>query len=489
MDKDRVSPDAKEKPTSVNTLSDSEKILFPEKSPPLSRTISSDVSNYPRPSSKSSSSITLDTSIPKGFSPPLTPKPKILILTFCGPPASGKSSLCNYLKDNLRNLCSENNTNNNNNSNQKKKITSIELICWDDVRESIYKTDLQASGYEFESVSKQPSSSPPPSSPAIAPNPKTNRTPEELSLKALRIGRTSALSNLHSSLKRINSDNAGNAVHEIGGGDGSASSAEQLIHVILLDDTFHLRSMRKEVISVCREFMSDNTNDKLNPKQRQTPDPTITETKPPKPTASKTNDFSFVDIQTLFVYFRTPLPSCLRRNGKREGRALVSPASIAKIYGEFQIPGVGDCVPNFEEGCCLMFGGQVEEEDTFIEFEGFTKTLLDKLWIYPMLSELITIDTEPIVQPPIASDTIKSSSLKTIDLNLRKLVATTIKLNVRYAKSANLRKKEVLGLIKSGEVKWEVVVGWRALVECFCLGVGLGGEEVSSVLMRVENAS
>ncbi|KAL7569084.1 hypothetical protein ACA910_016922 [Epithemia clementina (nom. ined.)] len=131
---------------------------------------------------------------------------------------------------------------------------------------------------------------------------------DEISLEAWRTSRVAALEDLSSLLRN------------------HRTSTDLKSLVVIMDDNFHLRSMRKQVFQVCQkvkeEFIicSATDNGKILHSQNQ-----------------------FEDTHIFFgtIWMNTPLEICLQRNSSRSVKQKVPDESIHRIFDTFEPPALG----------------------------------------------------------------------------------------------------------------------------------------------------
>ncbi|KAL3791902.1 hypothetical protein HJC23_010762 [Cyclotella cryptica] len=201
-----------------------------------------------------------------------------------------------------------------------------------------------------------------------------------------------------------------------------SSRAKSLL--IIMDDNFHLRSMRRDIYRTCQEFLAEL--------------PTTT-------------------IGFVTVYVSTPLEVCLAQNNKREGKQRVpevvirrmadamEPPDPSKPYGSFErfhatIHNAGnndDSHPHHGTGASVM--NQISQSLN----DALSSPVLPKNEL--SAQEISQLEAEKVRE--------REASLKCqmqrLDLLLRKLVGGVSRIDKSKSKSANEARKMILDSFKS----------------------------------------
>ncbi len=226
----------------------------------------------------------------------------------------------------------------------------------------------------------------------------------EQDLKAWRETRNVALQLLQKELSSALDDAMNNETHRR--------------FLIIMDDNFHLRSMRRDVYKICQEFMK----------------------------RLSVENVSSINIGLSTLYVNTPMGECIANNEKRLGSPQYIPTEIIKAMNEKLEPPDGEKA-NFEN--CI-----IDTSDCDISTIDF----------YHQLDECLScsVSDHPI-RPPLPKKSLEQlekerletlkSRLHHLDLILRTLVGATCRVNKKYAKIANQARKQILkGCKEKGKV-------------------------------------
>lgn len=199
--------------------------------------------------------------------------------------------------------------------------------------------------------------------------------------------------------------------------------------LIIMDDNFHLRSMRRDVYKTCQTFIADFDS---------------TANREDHDTLSISMD---VNIGLTIIYVNTPLEECVANNEKRLGTgSYVPPRIIHAMNDILEPPDNGKA--NFE--ACIINTMEWNLEDELSSspnhnnkgfYENLTKCLFHSVSMNPIQPPPPTKSLEQLEQERLA--TLKSR-LHQMDLILRSLVGTTCRTNKKYAKVANEARKRLL---------------------------------------------
>lgn len=206
----------------------------------------------------------------------------------------------------------------------------------------------------------------------------------------------------------------------IAGGEFSTSSTNVSPMVsnetiILMDDNFHLRGMRKQIHRLL---------------------------------------LSYRPIRFGILYLETPLDICLERNRKRLGRRQIPSYIIGKMSTSFEPPRVAwevcstKTIVNYDssEDDCVVIQTKFEEIVKFIEN-------------CPNIVELPSDDAAEIDVEQQAVDRAKTreSQIHSLDKLLRSYVGRVAKFDKTFAKKANSARKAVMEEFKAGRVDNECI--------------------------------
>ena len=202
--------------------------------------------------------------------------PSATVVLMCGLPAAGKSTLAARMMSELSvNSCSDGRTS----EELRPQHNRVVLIDYDDIANAIATSDA-------------------PGSSDIPPVP-DNTSFVDADLKAWRESRKAALSKLEYTLMTMTNTTLDND-------DGNL--------LVVLDDNFHLRSMRRDVYKVCQKILS---SDDADAKKRST--------------CRRRIGFSVIMVDT-------PLEICLQRNASRKGKARIPDDTIRNMAARLERP-------------------------------------------------------------------------------------------------------------------------------------------------------
>ena len=270
-------------------------------------------------------------------------------------------------------------------------------------------------------------------------------TKEEL--QAWRMTRKEALKQLHDQLQK-NLDTATAAT-------ANAIDNKRRI-LIILDDNFHLRSMRRDVYKVCQQFLiTKNNHNHQNENKNEKPKPM------PR----------IIDIGLVILHVNTPIEQCLENNEKRRTKnnndhEYIPRQIIYDMDSIFELPKQDDGNNNAKssnfESIVITIDKQLhlcnenndKDEDDIIQF-------------YYHLSNQLTLCTtdEYQIKLPQEQKSIEQlqkerevtlqSKIHHIDLLLRALVGAICKADSkRFGKVANIARKDILKEQKDSCLKY-----------------------------------
>lgn len=201
--------------------------------------------------------------------------------------------------------------------------------------------------------------------------------------------------------------------------DGSHS--ESLL--VMLDDNFHLRSMRRDVYRTCQNFL----------KQQYALDGRI-------PT-----------IGFCVVYFDTPLETCLERNSSRIGKECIPEAVVVRMAASIEPPDESKPNASFER-CHVTIDNSSGDQDTGRYF-GAIKCICESIDdpVEPK-SELSPEEQEQKEQDLLRErEATRTNMTQQSDLLLRRLVGAVGRVEKNRSKDANATRKSIMEDVKSGD--------------------------------------
>ncbi|GFH50907.1 hypothetical protein CTEN210_07383 [Chaetoceros tenuissimus] len=299
---------------------------------------------------------------------------EISVLCMCGLPAAGKSSLCKSLLNHFEG---------------EDTFHSLAYINYDDLTFNLAK--------EKDSISEESN---------VDSSPFTYRY-----LDAWRETRTKALLQMQNELSIEKDESYCHYLED-------SNKAKRFKKLIIMDDNFHLRSMRRDVYKICRDYITELEN------------------------ADERN----VAIGFTVLHVNSSLDKALQNNEKRLGiKSYIPKETIRKMFETLEPPD-GDKA-HFER--CFV------DTSTILDFDSH---VLGSSFLQELNSSLIMSIKEYSVQPlpPEKTSTeIEKERLETlkntmhqVDLTLRALVGATCKIHRQLGKVANNAKKEIFNEFK-----------------------------------------
>jgi tRNA uridine 5-carbamoylmethylation protein Kti12 len=317
--------------------------------------------------------------INKGMANQLTPKTAASVCCMVGLPGCGKSTVARTLRGLLKN-------HNNNNEYVEPLFGEIVIIDYDAIaQQELGEQNSNNDGDEDTSLDPD----------------RTSFDSNELA--AWRKGRVTAIEILKDTL----------VTHFTGGGNASTL-------LILLDDNFHLRSMRRDIYRSCQDIV------KIIPQAK---------------------------IGFSVVYFTTPLELCLQRNNMRSGNDRVPQDVINRMASIIEPPEETKPAASFEH-----FHVSIENADDTFDMNMTGHKLSNE--IYPCL--LSSLESPILPKNELSEDQIaqlqhqrilqREETLKCeiqrIDQLLRKLVGAVGRVDKKRSREANVLRRSILEMIR-----------------------------------------
>jgi hypothetical protein len=199
--------------------------------------------------------------------------------------------------------------------------------------------------------------------------------------------------------------------------------------LIVMDDNFHLRSMRRNVYKICQSILEQTNHDCQDNNDIQT---------------LQENP---LQIGFVTIHVNTPLEKCIDNNEQRIGtKRYVPPRIIQKMYHSMEPPN-GEKV-NFEKASMDTCALKVDPACPNGIFYQHLESLLKQYFVVAsVVVDSNKKDLKAIEQDRLA--TFKSITHR-IDLMLRSLVASVCRINKKYGKCANHARKIILTECKEG---------------------------------------
>jgi tRNA uridine 5-carbamoylmethylation protein Kti12 len=312
--------------------------------------------------------------------------PTIFVLLVCGLPGSGKSHLCQGIQEWVRKAGDD-------------AAMSCQVIDYDDIEHQLLREAQQHEAND-NIIPKQ----------ALMLS--EEEDPNDLQLQAWRLSRTRALEQLQVALTNAASK------------DLSTQTLSPKPSIILLDDNFYLRSMRKQCYKICQSVVSASSN-------------------------------LHVKIHFRMIYLQTSLETCLDRNRLRLNP--VPEHVIRAMAARFESP-VSSSI-SWERSClCLSNDSPCD----------FMKTTIDFI---ETLRNSPTSIVEPLLDPSHELKLLSMEQAKTrasikhyVDLALRtKCVAVVAKEFPSRGRFANEVRKQVLSTILKEQQHGAIEIGDDAM--------------------------
>ena len=306
------------------------------------------------------------------------------VLVMCGLPGSGKSTFASAMRRNINSTCVACGI----------RYDPIVLIDYDEIANDIVRKSSSKSAH--------------------------TATFSETDLQAWRDSREAALSQLETELR--------NYFAETNDADDNTSHSNLLV---ILDDNFFLRSMRRDAYKVCQRVASG---------------------------LSDASDALTVGFSVVLV--DTPLGVCLERNSLREGKARIPEETIRRMASALERPDPtsADYMKKFEvNSFTIVYPGNRDEEidacadDTFALFRDKIQACLDAARnnsvVPPQKEE--KVDPEALQQ---AREQTKKSRIHQADCLLRNLVGAVGRADKSMGRSANNARKRVLQQVREDSI-------------------------------------
>ena len=300
------------------------------------------------------------------------------VVLMCGLPGSGKSTFASAMRKDINNTCGA-------------RYDPIVLVDYDEIANDIVQNQTSKSAHTI-----------------VAYN--------ETDLQAWRDSREAALSQLETELRNFAENDA----------DDTESRSNLLV---ILDDNFHLRSMRRDAYKVCQRVASGLHR------------------------CAFTIGFSVVLVDT-------PLDVCLKRNLLRKGKARIPEETIKKMATTLERldPTSRDYMKKFETNSLTIdcSGDRKEEidacaDDIFASFADEIQACLNAAKNNPVVPP----QTEEKVDPEAlqrAREQTKKNRIHQADCLLRSLVGAVGRADKSMGRSANNARKQVLQQVREDTI-------------------------------------
>ena len=362
--------------------------------------------------------------------------PHASVVLMCGLPGSGKSSFAASM---IRNINNGSETTGNNGRETLHVETGehavvdyydpIVLIDYDEIAESIIASSQEtptACAVEAFQNTETP--------------PDTNFSDQDL--QAWRDCRNIALSRLEEELRQYFSSYDQKT-------DNDNDTGTNLL--IILDDNFHLRSMRRDIYKICQQIVSDHGQVDENISSGRTGQPCC------------------IGFSVLMV--DTPLDTCLKRNALREGKARIPEATVQKMASTLERPepNSGDYMKKFETNSIVIDntsdwmgeGGSADDGEDFkwhTAYGDAVRACLDAAMKNPVFPPQREEEVDPEILRKAREET-KKNRIHQADRLLRSLVGVVGRTDKSMGRVANDARKHVLQQLRDETVPLAVHVG------------------------------
>lgn len=201
--------------------------------------------------------------------------------------------------------------------------------------------------------------------------------------------------------------------------------------LIIMDDNFHLRSMRRDVYKVCQRFVDRllKENEKNDQDKNDVQNTTYTD--------------SSMGIGMSTVFVNQSLEICINNNENRLGTAnYISQRIITNMYQTMEVP---DGKKHKFESCSIdtsAFGINAQSTNSHEFFLLLAYTMSSSVLQHPILPRLPPAMTpEEIEKERLAT---LQSTMHQVDLILRAFVGATCRTNTKFGKVANAARKSII---------------------------------------------
>ena len=363
--------------------------------------------------------------------------PHASVCLMCGLPGSGKSSFASAMMRNINNS----NINDDGNGDDRRVVTHFDpiiLIDYDEIAKSIIATSTTKPSEEATAAVESAS--------VANAEVSLDTVFSEQDLQAWRECRNIALSRLEEELRQYFSLH-----HERAGDNDAAADKLKATNVlIILDDNFHLRSMRRDIYKVCQRIVSNDGQCDENISGGSTCRP------------------GSIGFSVLMV--DTPLATCLERNALREGKARIPEATVQKMASALERPepNSGDYMKKFEKNSIVIdnskhwMGEGDSEHDADAIWQSICgdeiRTCLEAAIENPVLPPQREEEVDPEILR-IAREQTKKNRLHKADRLLRSLVGVVGRTDKSMGRVANDARKHVLQQLRDDTIPVAVESG------------------------------
>ena len=182
---------------------------------------------------------------------------------------------------------------------------------------------------------------------------------------------------------------------------------------IVMDDNFHLRSMRRDVYRTCQEILAIRTQ-------------------------------AIIGFST--IYFQTPLEVCNERNNTRSGKACIPVDVIRRMDASIESPDASKPYASFER-----FNISIDNNNNIDDIHADMYTCIKQSLKSPILpknelssEEVVKIEEQRILQ----QEATRKCHIQQTDQLLRKLVGAVGRVEKKKSKEANEIRKSIMDRIR-----------------------------------------
>jgi len=323
------------------------------------------------------------------------------VVLICGLPGSGKSTLASSMASRL----AEQQRGHDDSSDEQRQLYShVVLIDYDDIANRIAVSEQLAVDSSVPTADDEASNS--------------NTAFDDTDLLAWRESRKMALTKLEDELTSF---------FEAQSESNISNQSNNLL--VILDDNFHLRSMRRDVYKVCQKVVASSTEEKNESDAGRN---------------ARRIGFSLVLVDT-------PLEICLQRNATRQGKACVPEGTIRNMAASFERPETDtkDYMKKFELNSIAVDASQktTTDDDVYEAIEERICACLQQSLDNPVVPPQKEVEVDPEVLRQQREQTLNNCIHKA-DKLLRTMVGAVGRADKTMGRTANEARKHILQKVR-----------------------------------------
>jgi len=326
------------------------------------------------------------------------------VVLICGLPGSGKSTLASSMASRL----AEQQRGHDDSSDEQRQLYShVVLIDYDDIANRIAVSEQLAVDSSVPTADDEASNS--------------NTAFDDTDLLAWRESRKMALTKLEDELTSF---------FEAQSESNISNQSNNLL--VILDDNFHLRSMRRDVYKVCQKVVASSTEEKNESDAGRN---------------ARRIGFSLVLVDT-------PLEICLQRNATRQGKACVPEGTIRNMAASFERPETDtkDYMKKFELNSIAVDASQkTSTDDVYDANEERICSCLRQSLDNPVVPPQKEVGIDPEVLQKQREQTL-SNLIHRADRLLRTMVGAVGRADKTMGRTANEARKCILQRVRDDNV-------------------------------------